>query len=144
MIEVVFSWASKTTLADFQSVALPTELSSHPPKKGRRILRIVPPCLKHFRDEPMAMPIAWLASRLKCAFSHLNVLFWAMRPQHRGGCLFPKGRHQQNTYPPYKACCFFKTFGALHQPHHGLRRRKSGTPERSYYPRRFFVSRVTG
>ena len=33
MIEVVFSWASKTTLADFQSVALPTELSSHPPEK---------------------------------------------------------------------------------------------------------------
>ena len=34
MIEVVFSWASKTTLADFQSGTLPTELSSHPPKKG--------------------------------------------------------------------------------------------------------------
>ena len=33
MIEVVFSWASKTTLADFQSVALPTELSSHSPRK---------------------------------------------------------------------------------------------------------------
>ena len=34
-----------------------------PPKKGRRILRIAPPCLKHFRDEPAALPSAWLVTR---------------------------------------------------------------------------------
>ena len=33
-----------------------------PPKKGRRILRIAPPCLKHFRDEPAALPSAWASS----------------------------------------------------------------------------------
>ena len=86
----------------------------------------------------MAMPIAWLATRLKCAFSHLNAPFWAMRPPHRGEeCLFPKGRQQQNTYPAYKACSFFNLGGVTSTTPRPPKKKKRNTRAIVLSPRVF-------
>ena len=138
MIEVVFSWASKTTLADFQSGALPTELSSHPPKKGgasyaaaSRTFGLNLPLGQARLVTRGALSAAPMLTFLECAFSHPTVPFCAMPTTTPGGTTPPDGGAVTKHTPHTTRAVFWDgNPGGVTSPAPRPRRRKCATPGR--------------
>ena len=87
------------------------------PKKGTRILRIAPPCLKHFRVEPAAWLNAWLvtlgafgctdANPPRMHFFAFDCAILCHADNHTGCTTAPNMGTFRKHMPPYNTGRFF-------------------------------------